>query len=266
MKMTDGFDTEFFAERFGLRGLTAIVTGAGSGIGRQAARTLAATGAHVALLGRRPEPLQETAELIAQAGGTAQTFPVDVADQEAVRLVLDEIQQSMPPLWVLVNNAGVGGRAALLDVDAKMFDRVFDVNTKAALLVSAAFARRLIEQDLRGRIINICSLAAQTHPQSLGIYGASKAALEHLTRTMAHEWARHGINVNAISPGYIETDINRAMFQTPAGKKIVEGLPRQRLGTPEALDSALLMFASPSSAFMTGSTLVVDDGQRFSIG
>ncbi|KAF7962770.1 hypothetical protein AWV80_17640 [Cupriavidus sp. UYMU48A] len=184
MKMTDGFDTEFFAERFGLRDLTAIVTGAGSGLGRQAARTLAATGAHVALLGRRPEPLQETAELIAQAGGTAQTFPVDVADQEAVRLVLDEIQQSMPPLWVLVNNAGVGGRAALLDVDAKMFDRVFDVNTKAALLVSAAFARRLIEQDLRGRIINICSLAAQTNPQSLGIYGASKAALEHLTRTM----------------------------------------------------------------------------------
>ncbi|MCY1284508.1 Gluconate 5-dehydrogenase [compost metagenome] len=264
--MTAGFDTEFFAERFGLRGLTAIVTGAGSGLGRQAARTLAATGAHVALLGRRPEPLQETARLIAQAGGTARTFPVDVADQEAVRLVLDDIQQSMPPLWALVNNAGVGGRAALLDVDAKMFDRVFDVNTKAALLMSTAFARRLIDRQLRGRIINICSLAAQTHPQYLGIYGASKAALEHLTRTMAHEWASHGINVNAISPGYIETDINRAMFQTPAGKKIVESLPRQRLGTPEALDSALLMLASPASAFMTGATLVVDDGQRFSIG
>ncbi|MCY1228346.1 2-dehydro-3-deoxy-D-gluconate 5-dehydrogenase [compost metagenome] len=132
--------------------------------------------------------------------------------------------------------------------------------------MSTAFARRLIDRQLRGRIINICSLAAQTHPQYLGIYGASKAALEHLTRTMAHEWASHGINVNAISPGYIETDINRAMFQTPAGKKIVESLPRQRLGTPEALDSALLMLASPASAFMTGATLVVDDGQRFSIG
>lgn len=264
--MSNGFDTEFFAERFGLRGLTAIVTGAGSGLGRQAARTLAAAGAHIALLGRRPEPLQETAELIAQAGGTARTFPVDVADQEAVRLALDDIQQSMPPLWALVNNAGVGGRAALIDVDEKMFDRVFDVNTKAALLMATAFARRLIDGQLPGRIINICSLAAHTHSPQLGIYGASKAALEHLTRTMAHEWAAHGINVNAINPGYIETDINRAMFQTPAGRKIVEGMPRRRLGTPEALDAALLMLASPAGAFMTGSTLAVDDGQRFSIG
>ncbi|RDK05437.1 SDR family NAD(P)-dependent oxidoreductase [Cupriavidus lacunae] len=264
--MSNGLDTAFFAERFGLRGLTAIVTGAGSGLGRQAARTLAATGAHIALLGRRPEPLQETAELIAEAGGMARTFPVDVADQEAVRLALDAIQQSMPQLWALVNNAGVGGRAALLDVDEKMFDRVFDVNTKAALLMSTAFARRLIERQLPGRIINICSLAAQTHSRYLGIYGASKAALEHLTRTMAHEWACHGINVNAISPGFIETDINRAMFQTPAGRKIVDSLPRQRLGTPEALDGVLLTLASPASAFMTGSTLAVDDGQRFSIG
>lgn len=264
--MSNGFDTAFFAERFGLHGLTAIVTGAGSGLGRQAARTLAATGAHIALLGRRPEPLQETAKLIAEAGGTARAVPVDVADQEAVRLALDEIQQSMPPLWALVNNAGVGGRAALLDVDEKMFDRIFDVNTKAALLMSTAFARQLIDRQLPGRIINICSLAAQTHSPHLGIYGASKAALEHLTRTMAHEWVCHGINVNAISPGYIETDINRAMFQSPAGRKIVEGLPRRRLGTPEALDGALLTLASPASAFMTGSTLVVDDGQGFSIG
>lgn len=264
--MTNGFDTEFFAERFGLRGLTAIVTGAGSGLGRQAARTLAATGAHIALLGRRSEPLQETANLIAQAGGTARAFPVDVADQEGVRLALDDILQCMPPLWALVNNAGVGERAALLDVDDTMFDRVFDVNTKAALLMSTAFARRLIDRQLPGRIINICSLAALTHPRHLGIYGASKAALAHLTRTMAHEWASHGINVNAINPGYIETDINRAMFQSPAGRKIVEGLPRQRLGMPEALDGALLMLASPAGTFMTGSTLVVDDGQRFSMG
>ncbi len=264
--MTNGINTEFFAERFGMGGLTAIVTGAGSGLGRQAARTLAAAGAHVALLGRRPEPLQETAALIAQDGGIASVFPVDVADREAVGVVLDAIQQSMPPLWALVNNAGTGGRAALIDVDERMVDRVFDVNTKAALLMATAFARRLIDRQLPGRIINICSLAAWTHSSHLGIYGASKAALEHLTGTMAQEWASHGINVNAIHPGYIETDMNRAMFQTPAGRKIVESLPRRRLGTPDALDGALLMLASRAGAFVTGSTLVVDDGQRFVIG
>lgn len=254
------------ARHFDISGLTVVVTGAGSGLGRQAACTLAAAGAQVALLGRRSDPLRETEEMIVQEGGVARTFPVDVMDQDAVGLVLDEIQRTMAPLWALVNNAGAGGRAALIDVDAQLFDRVFGVNTKAALLTATAFARRLVASALPGRVINICSLAAQTHTPNLSIYGASKAALEYLTRTMAHEWACYGINVNAISPGYIETDINRALFQTPAGKKIVEGLPRQRLGTPEALDGALLLLASRGNGFMTGSTLSVDDGQRFVMG
>jgi NAD(P)-dependent dehydrogenase (short-subunit alcohol dehydrogenase family) len=251
---------------FGLAGLTAVVTGAGSGLGRQAARTLAQAGAQVALLGRRSEPLRETEELIARDGGLARCFSVDVTDQEAVGVTLDEIQRTMAPLWVLVNNAGAGGRAALIDVDAQMFDRVFEVNTKAALLTATAFARRLIAHALPGRIINICSLAGQSHTPNLSIYGASKVALEHLTRSMAHEWACHRINVNAINPGYIETEINRALFQTPAGQKIVEGLPRRRLGVPEALDGALLLLASPGSEYVTGATLSVDDGQRFVMG
>ncbi|AHN76878.2 MULTISPECIES: SDR family NAD(P)-dependent oxidoreductase [Pandoraea] len=251
---------------FDLSGLTAVVTGAGSGLGRQAARTLAAAGAQVALLGRRADPLKETEAMIIRHGGVARHFPVDVSDTSAVDLVFDDIQRTMAPLWALVNNAGTGGRAALIDVDAQMFDRVFGVNTKAALLTATAFARRLVAGQLPGRIINICSLAAQTHTPNLSIYGASKAALEHLTRSMAHEWAGHGINVNAINPGFIETDINRAMLQTPAGQKIVDGLPRRRLGTPEALDDAVLLLASPSSDFITGATLSVDDGQRFVMG
>jgi NAD(P)-dependent dehydrogenase (short-subunit alcohol dehydrogenase family) len=254
------------ARYFGLSDLTVVVTGAGSGLGRQAARTLAAAGAQVALLGRRADPLSETEDMIVRDGGVARQFPVDVTDQEAVALAFDEIQRTMAPLWALVNNAGAGGRAALIDVDAQMFDRVFGVNTKAALLTATAFARRLVASALPGRIINICSLAAQTHSPNLSIYSASKAALEHLTRSMAHEWAAYGINVNAINPGFIETDINRALFQTPAGQKIVEGLPRRRLGTPEALDGALLLLASPGNDFMTGATLSVDDGQRFVMG
>lgn len=251
---------------FNLSGLTAVVTGAGSGLGRQAACTLAAAGAQVALLGRRTDPLRETEDIIVRHGGVARHFPVDVTDQEAVGLVFDQIETTMAPLWALVNNAGAGGRAALLDVDASLFDHVFGVNTKAALFTATAFARRLVAHALPGRIINICSLAAQSHSPNLSIYGASKAALEHLTRSMAHEWACYGINVNAINPGYIETDINRALFQTPAGKKIVERLPRRRLGTPEALDGALLLLASPGNDFMTGTTLSVDDGQRFVTG
>ncbi|CAN0627040.1 3-oxoacyl-(Acyl-carrier-protein) reductase [Burkholderia multivorans] len=251
---------------FNLSGLTAVVTGAGSGLGRQAACTLAAAGAQIALLGRRTDPLKETEDVIAQHGGVARHFAVDVTDQEAVGLAFDQIQKTMAPLWALVNNAGAGGRAALLDVEEPLFDHVFGVNTKAALFTATTFARRLIANALPGRIINICSLAAQSHSPNLSIYGASKAALEHLTRSMAHEWACHGINVNAINPGYIETDINRALFQTPAGKKVVEGLPRRRLGTPEALDGALLLLASPGNEFMTGTTLSVDDGQRFVMG
>lgn len=165
---------------------------------------------------------------------------------------------------LLHDNAGVGGRAPLLDVSAEQIDQILGVNTKAALLAAAAFAQRLLAGQLQGRIINVCSLAAQTHPLGLAVYGASKAALEHLTRSMAREWMSYGINVNAVNPGYIETDINRAMFRSPAGRKIVEGLPRQRLGTPEALDGALLLLSSPAGAFITGSTITIDDGQRFS--
>ena len=261
--MTDRIDRNFLAHCFGLAGRTAIVTGAGSGLGRQAAKTLAAAGAEVALLGRREQQLKETETEILGAGGRARSFSVDVTDQKALAEVLDHIQQEMAPLWALVNNAGVGGRSPLAEVSEAAVDHILGVNTKAALFVATAVARRLTAARTPGRIINICSLAAQSNPAGLGIYGASKAALEHLTRTMAREWAAHGINVNAINPGFIETDINRAMLQTSAGKMMIERLPRKRVGTPDALDGAILLLASPASAFITGSTLIVDDAQRF---
>ena len=254
---------DFLARCFGLAGHTSVVTGAGSGLGRQAALTLAAAGAEVALLGRRAPQLQDTESQIAAAGGRARSFAVDVTDAQALAGVLDQIQEGMPPLWALVNNAGVGGRAPLADASEAQFDQILGVNTKAALFVATAFARRLIAAQAPGRIVNVCSLAAQSHSVGLGLYGASKAALEHLTRTMAREWAAHGINVNAINPGFIETDINRALLQTPAGKALIDSMPRKRVGTPQALDGAVLLLAAPASAYITGATLIVDDAQRF---
>ncbi|MDM0022371.1 SDR family NAD(P)-dependent oxidoreductase [Variovorax saccharolyticus] len=262
MNTTSG---EFLAQNFSMAGHTVLVTGAGSGIGRAGALALAMAGARLILVGRRAEPLDDTARAIRSAGGDAEPLPLDVSDTERFEaaLVAYSVDEAAPT--ILVNNAGVGGRAPLVDVRADQFDHIFGVNVRAATLLASAFARHLIRLERPGRIINICSLAAQSHPHGLGVYGASKAALEHLTRTMASEWAHHGINVNAISPGYIETDINRAMFQTPAGKAMIDTLPRKRLGTPDVLNGALLLLAGPAGAFINASTLTVDDGQRFGV-
>ncbi|MDM0106538.1 SDR family oxidoreductase [Variovorax sp. J22R24] len=256
--------SEFLSQNFSLAGHTAIVTGAGSGIGRAGALALAMAGARLILVGRRSEPLNDTARAIRAAGGFAEPLPLDVSDTERFEAALAASENEGTPT-ILVNNAGVGGRAPLFNVRADQFDHIFGVNVRAAALLASAFARHLIRLESPGRIINICSLAAQSHPHGLGVYGASKAALEHLTRTMASEWAHHGINVNAISPGYIETDINQAMFQTPAGKAMIDTLPRKRLGTPDVLNGALLLLAGPAGAFINASTLTVDDGQRFGV-
>lgn len=256
-------NTDFLKNSFGLDGRTVMITGAGSGLGRQAALTLSAAGAHIALLGRRQDALEETASMVRQQVGLATVYPTDVSDEAALEASLDAICVQLPPLWGLVNNAGVGGRFLLAQANAASIHKILEVNTVAALLVASGFARRLISQKNPGRIINVCSLAAEKHSQGLGVYGASKAALEHLSRTMAYEWASVGINVNAINPGFIETDINRAMFQSPAGQAIVQSLPRKRLGVPQSLDTALLMLMAPASQHITGATLTIDDGQRF---
>lgn len=262
---TPAFISEFLASRFSLVGRCAVVTGAGSGLGRRASLVFAQAGATVALVGRRPEPLAETAALIHDAGGQSIECPLDVTDAEAVDGLLLGLSQRTEPLWVLLNNAGVAGRKPLLDVTHKDFDRVMEVNTRAAFFMAQAFARALIAQGDGGRIINMCSLSAERTPAGIGVYGTSKAALQHLTQCMANEWAMHGINVNAINPGYIETDLNRAMLQTPAGQEMVQKLRRQRVAIPEALDGALLLLASPHGDYMTGATLRVDDAQAFSI-
>lgn len=257
--------SEYLDSLFGLQGRSALVTGAGTGLGQHMALTLGRAGAQVALLGRRADPLNETAQMIQRAGGSARVFVADVEDRAAVQAVLSRMEEEMNPPWLLVNNAGRGGRSPLLALEAQRYDEVFNVNVKAALHTATDFAQMLLRRASEGRIINICSLAAQTHTKGLGLYGAAKAALEHLTLSMAHEWAPHGINVNAINPGFIATDINRALFQSEAGQRLVQALPRQRLATARSLEGAVLLMASPSAPHLTGATLVVDDAQRFAL-
>lgn len=257
--------SEYLDSLFSLHGRSAVVTGAGTGLGQHIALTLGRVGAQVALLGRRAEPLHETAQMIQRAGGNARVFAVDVEDRASAQAVLTCIEEEMNPPWLLVNNAGRGGRSPLLTLETRRYDEVFSVNVKAALYTATDFAQMLVRRESAGRIINICSLAAQTHSKGLGLYGASKAALEHLTLSMAHEWAPHGINVNAINPGFIETDINRALFQSEAGQRMVQALPRQRLATAASLEGAVLLMASPAAPHITGATLVVDDAQRFTL-
>lgn len=256
-------DVHELVRTFGLQGRVALITGAGSGLGRQAAITLARAGAAVALVGRRTEVLLETAALL-PAGAVSLVLPVDIGDAAAFGAALERVEAELGDIWVLVNSAGVGGRKPMLEVDEAQYTGIFAVNTRGAFFAAQAVARRMVARKSGGRIINICSLAAETHSHGLGVYGASKAALEHLSRSMAYEWAPHGINVNVLNPGYILTDINRAMFQSEPGRAMVATLPRQRLGEPSDLDGAILLLASPTSRFITGASLSVHDGQKFS--
>jgi len=250
--------------QFDLSGRAVVITGAGSGLGQRAAEVLAGAGAAVVLLGRRPDALERTAASVHEAGGRACVVPTDVTDPAAFARALDTARDAFGRPWMLVNNAGVsGGRRQLLDVDPGLFDTVMGTNLRAAFFAATEFARRLVAEQAPGRIVNICSLSSEVNVQNLGVYGASKAALEHLTRTMAHEWAVHGINVNAINPGYILTDLNRAVFTSPAGQAVVDTLLRRRIGEPSALDGALLLLASPVNEAMTGATLSIHDGQKF---
>lgn len=255
-------DVNELVRNFGLQGRVAVVTGAGSGLGRRAAITLARAGAVVALVGRRMQTLEETAALL-PVGASHLCLSVDIAQAPAFEAALDRVESALGKVWVLVNSAGVGGRKSLLDVDEESYSDIFAVNTRAAFFAAQAAARRMISAQLGGRIINICSLAAETVSRGLGVYAASKAALEHLSRSMAHEWAPHGINVNVINPGFILTDMNRKSFEGEAGRAMVASLPRRRLGEPSDLDGAILLLAAPSSRFITGASLSVHDGQKY---
>jgi NAD(P)-dependent dehydrogenase (short-subunit alcohol dehydrogenase family) len=216
-------------------------------------------------MGRRADRLHQDCAEITAKGGRAVGVVLDVADAHAIGPALDQAESALGPLSILVNNAGVGGEGAALSISVEDFDQTFAVNVRGVFFAAREAAKRMIAhgeaQAGRARIINIASIAATTVLPGLSTYCASKASVAMMTKALAREWARQSIAVNAICPGYIETEINAHWFKTEGGAKQIKGFPRRRLMDEDALDEALLMLAGPAAASITGSLFTIDDGQ-----
>jgi NAD(P)-dependent dehydrogenase (short-subunit alcohol dehydrogenase family) len=243
-----------------LDGRTALVTGASSGLGWRFATVLAQAGAQVAIAARRTDRLAALRDEIRRAGGRAHPVAIDVTDVASVRAGVDAAQAALGPLDILVNNSGVSVTRRAVEVEEDDYDSVMDTNAKGAFFVAQAAGRAMIAAKRPGRIVNIASAAGLRALGQLSVYCMSKAAVIHLTRALALEWGRFGINVNALCPGYIETEINRDYWQTEGGQKLVNMLPRRRVGKPEDLDALLLLLASEQSGFVNGAVIAADDG------
>lgn len=244
-----------------LNGEVAFITGASGGLGAHFARLLARHGAAVAITARRVDKIQAVADEIRAAGGRAVALPLDVAQAEAIGPALDAAAEQLGPVSILVNNAGVGGEGLALDLLIEDFDQTFAVNVRGTFFAAREAARRMIAAKIEGRIVNIASIASHTVLPGLSAYCGSKAAVAMLTKSLAREWARRGLAVNALCPGYIETAINDAWWPTEGGQKQLKGFPRRRLMEAEDLDAAFLMLAGPAARAITGSVITVDDGQ-----
>ena len=246
-------------DRFLLDGRLVLVTGASSGLGTHFAQLLAGAGARVALAARRTDKLQSVVDAITQAGGQARAYSLDVTSAASVRECLDAIAAWGVP-DVVVNNAGVTVTRPLLEQTEEDFDHVLDTNLKGCWLVATEAARRMVAAGQGGAIVNVASILGERVAGGVAPYAISKAAVVQATKAMALEWGRYGINVNALCPGYIDTEINHHHWQTEQGQKLVSMLPRKRVGQPQDLDALIVMLASDQSHFINGSVIAADDG------
>jgi NAD(P)-dependent dehydrogenase (short-subunit alcohol dehydrogenase family) len=245
---------------FELTGRTALVTGASSGLGTRFGRILAASGAQVALGARRKDRLEALAE---QIGANAAAIQMDVAREADIIAGFDAAEAAFGrPVDTVIANAGVDGAGMATTISEEEIEQALAINLKGAILTAREGAKRMMAQGItNGRIVLIASITAFEPSPGLVAYAASKAGVVQAGRTLAREWARSGINVNTVSPGYIRTAINDAWFDTEPGKKQIAKFPKRRLMGEEGLDAMMLFLCSDASEFVTGTNFVLDDGQ-----
>lgn len=249
-----------------LSGKTILITGTTSGLGRHFALTLARAGARVAVTGRRVERLQDLCVEIAAMGGQALPLALDVQDVASIKNAVETCENALGPLDILINNAGVNGAGRAIDITPEAYDELFDTNLRGAFFMAAEVAKRMMarhrnDPQTTGRIINIASAAAHVLLPGLSLYNMSKAGMAMMTKALAREWARQGVSVTAINPGYIETELNSEWFNSDKGRAQIATFVRRRLNQASDLDGALLLLCSDSAAIMTGTIIDVDDGQ-----
>jgi NAD(P)-dependent dehydrogenase (short-subunit alcohol dehydrogenase family) len=240
-----------------------LITGASSGIGARFARIVAREGAAVVIGARRLERLQALHDEIVAAGGRALAVALDVIDEASVVAAYDAAEAAFGPVDGVVANAGVNSEGRAVDLDVADFDQIFAVNVRGVFLTAREGARRMRAAGTaeRGRIVLISSITARMVTPGTAAYSASKAAVSHMGRLLAREWARSGPNVNMLSPGYIRSELAGDWFETEGGRKQMATWPRRRLLDDDALDSTLLYLLSDASKGVTGSDFTIDDGQ-----
>jgi NAD(P)-dependent dehydrogenase (short-subunit alcohol dehydrogenase family) len=251
-----------------LSGRVAFITGASGGLGAQFAQTLASAGAAVVLASRRVDKLKELRAIIDGAGGDAHVIELDVTDHDSIKSAVAHAETEVGSIDILINNSGVSTAQRLQDVSPDDYDFMFDTNVKGAFFVAQEVAKRMLARAkgaapgnyTGGRIVNVASMAGLRVLPQIGVYCMSKAAVIQMTKAMALEWGKFGINVNAICPGYIDTEINHHHWQTEAGQKLVQMLPRKRIGHPKDLDAMLVTLCSDQSHFINGAVIAADDG------
>lgn len=247
--------------KFDLTGQSAFITGATSGFGERFADILSEAGAKIVITGRREDRLMAVKQKIERAGGVAHALRLDVTNVAQIKACAAETERLVGPISLVVNNAGLNIQSRVAELSESDYDSIMNTNVKGMFYVAQTFAQRMLALKIKGRIVNIASIGALKPLPGLVAYSMSKAAVAMMTKGMAREWAKHHIAVNALCPGFIETELNAEWFASEGGKKQIDSFPRRRLGVESDLDALMLLLCSEHANFITGSLFTIDDGQ-----